>query len=66
MQVMKELGLEHIAHSKVGNAANRGISGGEQKRVAIALELVSSPSLLFLVRSSRLRTTDPPRPRPTT
>ncbi|ELR18266.1 ABC2 type transporter superfamily protein [Acanthamoeba castellanii str. Neff] len=47
-EVMKELGLEHIAHSKVGNAANRGISGGEQKRVAIALELVSSPSLLFL------------------
>jgi hypothetical protein len=47
---MKELGLEHIAHSKVGSAANRGISGGELKRVAIALELVSSPSLLFLVR----------------
>jgi ABC-type dipeptide/oligopeptide/nickel transport system ATPase component len=47
---MSELRLTHIADSRVGSSTNRSISGGELKRVAIAIELVSSPSLLFLVR----------------
>jgi len=45
---MAELRLTHIADSRVGGSSSRSISGGELKRVAIAIELVSSPSLLFL------------------
>jgi len=33
---------------KVGNEAIRGISGGEKKRASIAMELITSPSVLFL------------------
>jgi ABC-type multidrug transport system ATPase subunit len=51
---MGELRLAHIADSRVGSSTNRSISGGELKRVAIAIELVSSPSLLFLVRPRQL------------
>ncbi|ELR25358.1 ABC2 type transporter superfamily protein [Acanthamoeba castellanii str. Neff] len=47
-RVMAELRLTHIADSRVGGSSSRSISGGELKRVAIAIELVSSPSLLFL------------------
>jgi hypothetical protein len=36
-------GLDQILHSKVGN-----LSGGELKRIHIAIELLSSPSVLFL------------------
>ncbi len=31
-EVLRELSIEHIAESKIGSAANRGISGGELKR----------------------------------
>lgn len=33
---------------KVGNEFNRGVSGGERKRVNIGMELVTSPKILFL------------------
>jgi ATP-binding cassette subfamily G (WHITE) protein 2 len=46
--IMKLLGIDHIQNNKIGGEFNRGISGGEKKRCAIALELVTSPSLLFL------------------
>ncbi|KAI9478275.1 MAG: P-loop containing nucleoside triphosphate hydrolase protein [Benjaminiella poitrasii] len=46
--VIQELGLTKIADSKVGVAGQRGISGGEKRRVSIGKELVTSPSLLFL------------------
>jgi len=32
----------------VGNTEKRGISGGQRKRVNIAMEMVADPSLLFL------------------
>ena len=48
MNIMKLLGIDHIQNNKIGGEFNRGISGGEKKRTAIALELVTSPSLLFL------------------
>jgi len=47
-EIMHELGIHHIANSRIGGAKQRGISGGEMKRVSIALELISSPKLLFL------------------
>ncbi|KAF9973628.1 hypothetical protein BGZ73_003124 [Actinomortierella ambigua] len=46
--VMHELGLTHIRHTKVGGTVIRGISGGEKRRVTIAIELLSSPSILLL------------------
>jgi ABC-type multidrug transport system ATPase subunit len=48
MEVMQELGIDGIKDSKIGQADNRSISGGERRRVAIACELVTSPSILFL------------------
>ncbi len=47
-ETMKELGIIGIANKRIGNAGNRGLSGGEKRRVSIACELVTSPSILFL------------------
>ncbi|KAG0170943.1 hypothetical protein DFQ30_001729 [Apophysomyces sp. BC1015] len=48
MEVMQELGIDTIKDSKIGQTGERSISGGERRRVAIACELVTSPSILFL------------------
>lgn len=40
--------LGKAAETVVGNARVRGISGGERRRLAIACELVTSPSAIFL------------------
>jgi ABC-type multidrug transport system ATPase subunit len=45
--LVNQLGLARVAHTRVGGAKVRGISGGERKRLAIACELLASPSLLF-------------------
>ena len=41
--VISELGLRHVAKSKVGGADVRGISGGERRRVSIAIQLLLDP-----------------------
>eukprot|EP00501_MAST-03F_sp_TOSAG23-6_P001875 GSMAST32.ASY1.ANO1.1953.1 assembled CDS len=46
--VLTSLGLEHVQHCIVGDTRKRGLSGGEKKRVSIGLELVASPSAIFL------------------
>lgn len=48
LETMQELGILGIRDSRVGESGQRGISGGEKRRVSIACELVTSPSILFL------------------
>jgi len=47
-EVLQELGIAHIANSKIGTQTTRGISGGERRRLAIASELITDPPILFL------------------
>ncbi|CAI5944428.1 unnamed protein product [Closterium sp. NIES-65] len=46
--LMRLLGLTRVADSRIGEENRRGVSGGERKRVAIGVEMVGDPSLLFL------------------
>jgi ATP-binding cassette subfamily G (WHITE) protein 2 len=46
--LIKDLGLENCANTRIGNAVIRGISGGERKRTSIGVELLIDPSLIFL------------------
>ncbi|KAG2674838.1 hypothetical protein I3760_13G155700 [Carya illinoinensis] len=43
-----EMGLQDCADRMIGNWHLRGISGGEKKRLSIALEILTRPRLLFL------------------
>ncbi|GMH16097.1 hypothetical protein Nepgr_017938 [Nepenthes gracilis] len=43
-----EMGLQDCANTVIGNWHLRGISGGEKRRVSIALEILMRPRLLFL------------------
>lgn len=45
---LKSLGLFDRKDLKVGNALNKTISGGQRKRLNIALELIREPSILFV------------------
>ncbi|KAJ1911568.1 hypothetical protein H4219_005898 [Mycoemilia scoparia] len=42
------LSLEHTEKTVIGDDENKGVSGGERKRVAIAMELVTDASILLL------------------
>ncbi|KAH9053006.1 hypothetical protein EDB83DRAFT_2395574 [Lactarius deliciosus] len=48
LETMNELGILGIKDSRIGDSGHRSISGGEKRRVSIACELVTSPSILFL------------------
>ncbi|PKA53280.1 Putative white-brown complex like protein 30 [Apostasia shenzhenica] len=47
-RVIESLGLQAIRESLVGTVEQRGISGGQRKRVNVGLEMVMEPSLLIL------------------
>lgn len=46
--LIQRLDLESTRHVKIGDAIDKGISGGQRKRVNLAQELLSDPSILFL------------------
>lgn len=46
--LMHELRLMHVRDSFVGDEDNRGISGGERKRVSIGVDMIHDPPVLLL------------------
>nr|DBA27190.1 TPA: hypothetical protein GDO54_011359 [Pyxicephalus adspersus] len=46
--VIAELRLRQCANTKVGNEYTRGVSGGERRRVSIAVQLLWNPGILIL------------------
>jgi ABC-type multidrug transport system ATPase subunit len=46
--LMQQVGLLASKDTIVGNASVRGLSGGERKRLSIAVEMIASPSAIFL------------------
>ncbi len=47
-ETLTNLGLSDIRDIRVGNPLNKKISGGQRKRLNIALELIREPSVLFV------------------
>ena len=47
-KVLRELGLAQIRNLTVGSPIKKVISGGQRKRLNIALELIREPAVLFL------------------
>lgn len=49
-RMIKDLGMEEIKNNFIGDEHHKGISGGERKRVSIAIELLTKPNsdILFL------------------
>ena len=48
IKTLKDLGLDATKDLKVGSPINKFISGGQRKRLNIALELIREPAVLFL------------------
>merc|ERR1711977_779297 len=47
-EVIGQMGLTKSKNTKIGGALSRGVSGGEAKRISIALGLLNNPRVLFL------------------
>lgn len=47
-EVMKMMGISHCHNTIVGDSRKKGLSGGERKRLCVAMELLVKPQLLFL------------------
>ncbi len=48
MEVLENLGLDQRKDLPVGNPLDKTISGGQRKRLNIALELIREPAIMFL------------------
>ncbi|CAD7947314.1 unnamed protein product [Amoebophrya sp. A25] len=47
-EMLHALDLYHVRDAPIGNALVKGISGGQKKRVAVGIELLTRPSIVFL------------------
>src|SRR5882762_6228414 len=45
---LRSLGLQDVANNKIGTPLQRGISGGQKRRVTIACSVISRPRVLVL------------------
>lgn len=55
--VIAELRLRQCAHTRVGNDYVRGVSGGERRRVSIAVQLLWNPGEKMKKKEKRNRDT---------
>lgn len=46
-ETLHNLGLTQIANNRIGDARSRGISGGERRRLSLAIALVGQPKILI-------------------
>ncbi len=46
--ILDMLGLSHVRSSIVGDSMKKGLSGGQLKRLSIAVEIVTLPTVIFL------------------
>jgi ABC-type multidrug transport system ATPase subunit len=47
-KTMDLLGLKHVQDTIIGDSLNRGLSGGEKRRVSIAVDIIHEPRIIFL------------------
>lgn len=47
-EVMHMLGLDDCANSLVGGPLLKGISGGEKRRLSLAVEMINDPAVLIV------------------
>lgn len=47
-EVVAELGLSHVIDNVIGTVLKRGLSGGQQRRCSVGMELVQPPTVLFI------------------
>lgn len=55
-EVIRWLNLVKCADNQIGSPEKKGISGGERRRVSVAIELVRNPSILYLDESAHTST----------
>jgi ABC-type multidrug transport system ATPase subunit len=48
IDILSMIGLQDVMHLKVGSPMDKTISGGQRKRLNIALELIRKPAVLFV------------------
>lgn len=48
MNTLEDVGLLEAMNTRIGTWYKRGLSGGEKRRVGIAIALLTSPTLIFL------------------
>eukprot|EP01054_Gregarina_sp_Poly1_P011258 Gregarina_sp_Poly_1__11257@NODE_930_length_5672_cov_373_392507_g661_i0_p2_GENE_NODE_930_length_5672_cov_373_392507_g661_i0NODE_930_length_5672_cov_373_392507_g661_i0_p2_ORF_typecomplete_len431_score58_06ABC_tran/PF00005_27/1_4e11AAA_21/PF13304_6/0_00013AAA_21/PF13304_6/8_6e03SMC_N/PF02463_19/0_045SMC_N/PF02463_19/1_1e03_NODE_930_length_5672_cov_373_392507_g661_i015002792 len=47
-EVIADMALEHVRHTRIGGVWGKGLSSGEVRRTAIAVELIGDPAVLLL------------------
>lgn len=48
LDLLSDIGLSEVKHLKVGSPLEKTISGGQRKRLNIALELIREPAVMFV------------------